>query len=252
MDTHNLDQTGQHYMIDKKLIRFIAKNSELTNKDIVLEIGYGKGALTKELAKHCAVIGIDIEDCGMNLDPQNKFRYLKLIRGNILDKIENIKQEYKFNKIISNIPYNISEPLFRKLFKIDFELCVLTMGKDFANLLTDEKQKSKNRIGIIANELYEIKLLKTVKPDSFFPRPRVDSAVISIKPKKIDKTNSIYKKIVFLDDKKLKNVMEKIIENKTKKQIKEITDKNKLFEKKLYELNNEEFVEFNELLSHLQ
>lgn len=247
MDNHNLDQTGQHYMIDKELIRFIVNNSELTNKDVVLEIGYGKGALTKKLAKHCAVIGIDIDDKEINLDPQNKFRYLKLIHGNILDEIETIKQEHKFNKIISNIPYNISEPLFRKLFKIDFELCVLTIGKDFADLLVNENQKSKNRIGIIANELYEIELLKIVKPESFFPHPRVDSAVISIKPKK---KKSIYRQIIMLDDKKLKNVLISIIKNRTKNELKQKLQ-SKLFEKKLYELNNEEFIEFDKILDSI-
>ncbi len=232
-------------MIDKELIKFMVKSSELTNKDVVLEIGYGKSILTKALAKHCAVIGIDIDDREINLDPQNKYRYLKLIHGNVLDEFETIKQEYKFNKIISNIPYNISEPLFRKLFKIDFDLCVLTIGKDFAYLLTDEKQKSKNRTGIIANELYEIKLLKTVKPHSFFPHPRVDSAVISLKPKK---TDSIYKEIIFLDDKKLKNALISIIKNKTKNELKKFMGDKELFAKKLFELDNKEFSELDYFL----
>ncbi len=50
---HNLDQTGQHYMIDKSLISFIVKHADIKPSDIVLEIGYGKGALTKELVKKC-------------------------------------------------------------------------------------------------------------------------------------------------------------------------------------------------------
>lgn len=226
-------------MIDKQLIKFIINESDLMNEDIVLEIGHGKGALTKELVKYSAVIGVDIDENLFDVKSNNR---LKLLKGNILENIEDIKQKYNFNKIISNIPYNISEPLFKKLFKIDFELCILTIGKDFADILTEKK--SKNRIGIIANELYEIKLLKTVKPDSFFPKPRVDSAVISIRPKKKE---SIYKQIVLLDDKKLKNALISIIKDKTKNELKQKLQ-SKLFEKKLYELSNQEFVEFDNLI----
>jgi 16S rRNA A1518/A1519 N6-dimethyltransferase RsmA/KsgA/DIM1 with predicted DNA glycosylase/AP lyase activity len=233
----NLDQTGQHYMIDKKLIQFIVQSAELKPTDVVLEIGYGKGALTKELVKKCKVIAVDIELNELNFINGK----LRVINGNILKLFEELYIKHKFNKIVSNIPYNISEPLMKILFKhIELECIVLTMGKNFSDLLLQKD----NRIGIIANRLYTIEQLQLVSPKSFSPAPRVDSVVLRFIPKQ---TNSIYKKLVVFDGVKLKNALERIWKNKTKKQVKALTV-NPLFSKRLYELSNEEFVEFDSLI----
>ena len=234
--SRNLDQTGQHFMIDKKLIEFIVKSAGLKPSDVVLEIGYGKGALTKELAKKCKVIAVDIEENGF--DAKN----VVFIRGNILELFDGLYNKYKFNKIVSNIPYNISEPLMKVLFKHpDIESIVLTFGKNFAGLLS----KKDNRIGIIANNLYIIESLKTVGPKAFSPRPRVDSVVLKVSPRK---SNSIYRKLILFDDLKLKNALEKILIDKTKKEVRTLTDAS-MFNKKLYELDNEEFLELSKFLS---
>jgi len=237
----NLDQTGQHYMIDSTLIKFIVNSAELEKDDIVLEIGYGKGALTKELAKKCKVIAIDIEE--------NKFeaKNVIFIKDNILNTFNQLYEKYTFNKIVANIPYNISEPLMKLIFKQhkELELVVLTVGKNFANLL----MSNDNRIGVIAAHMYNIELLKTVKPKSFSPPPRVDSEVILLEPKS-DVLSEMYSKLVLLDDRKLKNALEKILADKTKRQVKELTT-HPLFDKKLYELNNKEFVELDAIITGL-
>ena len=128
----NLDQTGQHYMIDAVLIRFIVNSAELEKDDVVLEIGYGKGALTKELAKKCRVIAIDIEN--NVFDAKN----VTFVEGNILTMFNSLYEKYSFNKIVANIPYNISEPLMKLIFKKhqELDLIVLTIGQNFANLST--------------------------------------------------------------------------------------------------------------------
>jgi 16S rRNA (adenine1518-N6/adenine1519-N6)-dimethyltransferase len=234
----NLDQTGQHYMIDPDLIRFIVNSAELEKDDVVLEIGYGKGALTKELAKKCKVIAIDIEE--------NKFeaKNVTFIKDNVLNVFNQLYETHTFNKIVSNIPYNISEPLMKLIFKkhAELESVVLTVGKNFSTILTSND----NRLGIIANHIYDIELLKTVKPRSFSPPPSVDSEVILLEPKS-DALSNMYSKLVLLDDRKLKNAFEKIFADKTKRQVKELT-KHPLFEKKIYELSNKEFVELDAII----
>ena len=240
----NLDQTGQHYMIDKKLIKFIVDEAMLEKDDVVLEIGYGHGELTREIVKKCNVIAIDIEKKHLDIKSAN----LHVIHGNILKEIDKLK----FTKIVSNIPYNISEPLMRKLFKIDFDLCVLTMGKNFA----DNLSKKDNRIGIIANHFYNIEILKIVKPASFYPRPQVDSAFVRIEPKNLDdlsESDILMRELIFLDDKKLKNAFEKIFKEKTKNELNALMKdaKIKFFNKKIYELSNEEFVLLDDSLIQL-
>jgi 16S rRNA (adenine1518-N6/adenine1519-N6)-dimethyltransferase len=234
----NLDQTGQHYMIDKSLIGFVIGNADLDNSDIVLEIGYGRGALTIPMAKKCKIIAVDIEK--NNFSAKN----VVFVQGNILDLFDELYSKYKFNKVVANIPYNISEPLMKLLFKHNLDLIVLTVGKNFAELLA----RPDNRIGIIASNMYDVELLREVKPSAFNPRPRVDSAVISLEPK-FNSMSKIYQQLVLLDDKKLKNAMDILLSGiKTRREIKQLTT-NSIFEKKLYELSNKEFELLNEYLN---
>ncbi len=236
----NLDQTGQHYMIDKTLIEFIVSCADLDKNDVVLEIGYGKGALTKYLAKKCKVIAIDIEEYQLDL------KNVTLVKGNILNLFESLFEKHRFNKVVANIPYNISEPLMKILFKYtELDSIVLTMGKNFADIIT----QTDNRLGIILNHLYDIEYLKTVNPRSFSPPPRVHSALIKLEPKS-DNLSKLYSKLVVLEDKKLKNAFENIFSDKTKRQVKELTQ-HVLFEKRLYELNNREFLELDNILREL-
>jgi 16S rRNA (adenine1518-N6/adenine1519-N6)-dimethyltransferase len=238
--SHNLDQTGQHYMIDKSIIAFITENADLEKTDVVLEIGYGKGALTKSLASKCKLIAVDIE--------KNEFelKHVKFVQGNILNLFNELYAKYHFNKIVANIPYNISEPLMKILFKnTQIESIVLTIGKNFVDIL----MKNDTRIGIIANYLYDIELLKIVKPKSFHPQPRVDSVIIKLEPKS-DKLSKIYSQLVLFDDKKLKNALASIFSNKTKREVKTLTTR-PLFNKKLYELSNKEFLELDEILYNI-
>jgi len=251
----NLDQTGQHYMIDKKLIRFIVDSSELKKNDLVLEIGYGHGALTRELIKDANVIAVDIEKRELGISSDR----LKLIEGNILELFDELSADYRFNKIVANIPYNISEPLFVKLFKKDFELCVLTIGENFAKILEGKD----TRLGILADKLFVINRLCKAPKKSFKPQPKVASTVISltkIPSDMLSQVGKIYRDLLFLDDKKLKNALEKIIDNEsslksyTKKQIAELIIKHKMketCEKKIYELSNKEFVEFDKFLEKI-
>ncbi|HEY9706186.1 MAG TPA: rRNA adenine dimethyltransferase family protein, partial [Allocoleopsis sp.] len=183
----NLDQTGQHYMIDQELVRFIVKSSLIKNSDIVLEIGYGTGVLTRELAKKSKLIGIDID--GKCDQVKNSI----LISGNILDTYWDLKKKYNFNKIVSNIPYNISEPLMKEIFKDDLDLVVLTIGEKFSKILLSKD----SRVGIISNDIFDVQILKAVSPSAFNPRPKVDSSVVRLIPK--DPSKSLYKKIVRYD-----------------------------------------------------
>jgi 16S rRNA (adenine1518-N6/adenine1519-N6)-dimethyltransferase len=250
----NLDQSGQHFMIDKKMIKFIVDSAELKAKDVVLEIGYGKGVLTRELIKKSNVIAIDIEENELGIDSDK----LALIKGNILEEFDELKIKYDFNKIVANIPYNISEPLFRKLFKNHFDLAILTIGKNFAEILT----KKDNRLGMIADKLLSIKILRSVPKKAFHPQPRVGSMLISVsKIIDLDDAGKIYRDLLFLDNKRIKNAFEKIIQNEssmrkiTKKALKALIKNNSMEEicsKKLYELDNKEFLMLDRFINSIK
>lgn len=226
-------------MIDRKLIKYMVDEAMLLPDDVVLEIGSGHGELTFEIAKKCKVIAVDIE--GIKLDHKN----IISIKGNVLDMFLELHKKYGFNKIVSNIPYNISEPLMKLLFNVDVELVLLTMGKNFSDILIAKD----NRISIIANELFDIEILKMIPQRSFRPMPRVDSALVLMQQRDldiVDKPAIYYKELVLLDDKKLKNALLNILSG-NKKDLK-LKLKDKLYDKNLYQLSNKEFMKFDEFL----
>ena len=121
----------------------------------------------------------------------------------------------------------------------------MTMGKNFADLLI----KKDNRISIIANELYNIEILKLISPKSFRPMPRVDSALVLMQQRDLDivqKPAIYYKELVMLDDKKLRNALPSILPGNKKDLKKKLEDQ--LYDKKLYQLSNKEFLKLDELM----
>jgi len=217
-------------MINTTILKRIVYLAELKEKDVVLEIGPGTGNLTKLLAKKSKIVCVE-KDCEISLAIENT----EFLNANILEVIETLE----FNKIVSNIPYCISEPLFKKLFKSDFELAVLTVGMKFYELLMSE-----HRFGIVSRAFFNVELIQEVPKSAFKPAPRVKSALIVLKPKQKKNEESILKKLVLLDDKKLKNALLKAFEGvKTKRETKEIIKAldSKTLGKKFWQLNEDEF-----------
>jgi 16S rRNA (adenine1518-N6/adenine1519-N6)-dimethyltransferase len=218
----NLDQ---HFMVDENILNRIVDAADLKKDDVVLEIGPGTGNLTRLLAKKAKVICVE-KDFDIALSIKNT----KFYNANVLDVIERLE----FTKIVSNIPFSISEPLFKKMFKLDFELAVLTVGMKFYELITSDK-----RFGIVTREFFDIEFMGEIPKSAFRPEPRVKSALIVLKPKDSD---SVLKRLVLLDDKKLKNSILKAFEGeKTKKEIREKIKGAVYLEKRFWELNETEF-----------
>ncbi len=191
----------QHFLGDKKALKEIIKAAELKAEDIILEIGAGKGILTKELAKHCKkVIAIEVDE---RLKPElgSLPKNVEVVFGNALELME----AFSFNKIVSNIPYSISEPLLKRMLKLKLELAVLMVGKDFHELLTEKESKWK----IIVPLFYELEKVCDVPRSSFIPPPRVDSVVLKFKSreKPLKEKESVLKEVILQDDKKLKNAL---------------------------------------------
>ena len=237
----------QHFLEDKLILSLIVKEAKLKKDDIVLEIGAGEGILTKELAKKSKVIAIELDE---------KFKKdLELLNvdvrfGNALDFINYLK----FNKIVANIPYSISEPLFKKLLKLDFDLAILMISENFFSLFSNDSKWS-----VIAKIFFDIKKIKDVSKECFNPKPRVDSVLIKLKKRKSKLTiiEKIIKEFVLQDDKKVKNALKfaiKRVEILTKNQAEERMYKLgiplNLFEKNVDYLSNEQFmIVYNKIIN---
>lgn len=191
---------GQNYLIDDFKRKKIINYGQLTKEDTVLEIGPGIGTLTIELAKKAGkVIAIEQDTTifkilKRRLEKEN-INNVELINGDA------VKVDFpKFNKIVSNLPYQISSPISFKFLNYDFDLAILMYQKEFADRMNGKVgTKQYSRLSAMLYFKADVKFLTKVSPESFIPSPKVDSAVVELKPKKekINEDNyKVYSKVV--------------------------------------------------------
>jgi len=179
----------QHFMIDVEIAKKIISFLDIKDNEKILEIGPGKGILTQFLKGDITVVEIDKKLCK---ELKEKFPNIKIINTSIINYSGN------FDKIISNVPYSILEPLMNKLMKIKFKLAILTVPSKFME---------KGVLNLIMNHFFTTNKLMNVNKHAFYPVPKVDSKVIEVKHKKLNSKEESLKRIYIQSDKKLKNVL---------------------------------------------
>lgn len=191
----------QHFMVDKDLIKRIVDKASLKKGEVILEIGAGTGNLTKELlGRGCRVIAVEKDEDLFNSLMRLGEKNLDIIHGNILDFLTKLR----FDRIVSNIPYSITEPLFNQLIKMNFKQAVLTIPESFFNILKEESSK----IAVMANIFFEIELMEKITKESFNPKPKTNSVVIILRPRKSKLKEEIILRGIFRKEKMLlKNAM---------------------------------------------
>ena len=243
----------QHFIIDEEMTRKIVGFACLGKKDVLLEVGAGFGSLTEEIASKAGKV------YSIEIDKKYKPALDKIVRKN-----KNLKILYKnalrikfppFNKIIANIPYNITEPLFIKLMRYKFDLGILTVGKNFTDILKGKK----SRLSLILPCYYDIKVLYGISPEIFYPKPKTYSSLIKIIPKKkenLTKKQLLLRYIFEHRYSKTKNALLKVItrQEKTKREARKIISlsKENFLEKIVDNLSNEEFVKLAEILQTIK
>ena len=180
---------GQNFLTDKKLLEDLVNLINVASNDRVLEIGPGKGDLTKILVNICdSYFGIELDkDLLIFLKKKFPKNINAFIGGDILKL--NPSEIYASNefRVIGNIPYNISSPIldwcekhYEKILDMHFML-----QKEFAlRCAGNEKTSSYGRLSVICNYLYEVTILKEVSKEFFNPEPKVDSLFVRFYPKK--------------------------------------------------------------------
>ena len=175
---------GQNYLIDKNKRDQIINFGNVTKDDVVLEIGTGIGTLTIELAKKAKkVIAIEQDEKICSI-------LAKRLKDEKIDNVELInddalKVEFpEFNKIVSNLPYQISSPITFKFLDYDFDLAILMYQKEFAARMNGEVgTKDYSRLSAMLYFKCDVEKLTEVSNESFIPKPQIDSTVIKLTPK---------------------------------------------------------------------
>jgi len=181
---------GQNFLTDQNIINKIINIVEIKDKSI-LEIGPGTGNLTKNILekkpKKLIVIEKD-NDLAKSLK-KNLEDSVKIINDDVL-KIDETNLDADVLTVFGNLPYNIStEILCNWILNIRnknfwFDNLVLMFQKEVADrIIAKFNTKNYGRLSILSNWKLEIEKICDVQPSSFFPKPKIDSSVLLLKPK---------------------------------------------------------------------
>lgn len=218
---------GQNFLSDKKLLEDLVNLINVDSNDRLLEIGPGKGDLTKNLINICdSYFGIEL-DKDLLVFLRNKFPKNRnaFIDGDILKlSASEIYASNQF-RVVGNIPYNISSPIldwcekhYEKILDIHFML-----QKEFAlRCAGNEKTSSYGRLSVICKYLYEVTILKEVSKEFFNPMPKVDSLFVKFSPKKrevnqkeLQNLKKVTRALFNKKRKKISNSLQDILEKET-------------------------------------
>ena len=208
---------GQNFLNNENILKKIVSISNLKNKNII-EIGPGKGALTKHIIAQEPKSLILIEKDKSLKSYLDKFIHqkesqLKIIYDDVL-KV-NLKEitPNKKSVIIGNLPYNISTTLIVNLLTImsDFAFMIFMVQSEVANRLCAKvSSKEYGRISVLSQLFCKIEKIFDIGPENFFPQPKVNSTLIKINPiKKLsfkyDDFDYLLKKAFCFRRKKIRN-----------------------------------------------
>lgn len=185
---------GQNFLNDKNILNKIANVANTNPNDLIIEIGPGAGALTEELIKKSQVLAYeidnDLEELLRNKFKNNNFELIidDFLKHDIKKDLESKKYEDLY--IIANLPYYITTPIINKIIddKLNVKKMVLMVQKEVGERFTASVgTKEYSSITVFLNYYFEVKKEFVVSKNSFYPRPNVDSIIVSFTRKEKEK-----------------------------------------------------------------
>ncbi len=181
---------GQNFLTDKHILEKIVNLVSIKDK-IILEIGPGTGNLTSYILKKKPKKIVVIEKDNMLANKlEKKFdKQLKIINEDVLN-IDETKLFTEKVTVFGNLPYNISTEILTKWIinlknNFWFDSLVLMFQKEVADRIIAEFNTSNyGRLSIICNWKLNIKKIFDIKPEAFYPKPKIDSTLLFLYPKK--------------------------------------------------------------------
>lgn len=174
---------GQNFLVDRTVVKAMVKAANLKPNDVVLEVGPGLGVLTGELAgkvKRVVAVEKDRRMIEILRETLKNFDNIELIQGDILRTDLAFPNRYK---VVANLPFYLASPLVRKLLENRSapEEMVLIIQKEVGQRIC-AKVPDMNLLAVSVQLYAKPEIVSYVSKKSFWPQPKVDSAIIRIKP----------------------------------------------------------------------
>ena len=190
---------GQNFLIDLNLINLLARTAKVNFNDVILEIGTGMGSLTGMLAEDAAaVVTVEIDQYlfqmareelehfdNVEMLKQDCLRNKNHMHPNVLDAVKKhlAAGPDRVFKLAANLPYNIATPIISNLLRCDVvpHSMAVTIQKELGDrLVAKPGSKDYGALSIWVQSLCDVEIVRIMSPKVFWPRPKVDSAIIYI------------------------------------------------------------------------
>ncbi len=173
---------GQHYLVDATIVERLASLAHIRGGERVLEIGTGKGALTKELCR------LSSQFDGYEVDEGNYNETLDVVgdSGARIHFADVFEERPKFDVLVSSLPYSRSASFVEWVSQLPYDRAVVLLQKDFVDkVLSPPGSRDYRAISVIAQASSEITVLDRVPRSAFSPQPKVTSIIVGMKPRRI-------------------------------------------------------------------
>jgi 16S rRNA (adenine1518-N6/adenine1519-N6)-dimethyltransferase len=193
---------GQNFLIDLNIHDLIVKAAAISLGDVVLEVGSGTGALTSLMAgRGAVVIAVDVDPAmaGLTAEATAGLPSVRVLVDDALANKNTLNPEILDNvraglaggpdrrfKLVANLPYHVATPVITNLLVHPEhcpELMVVTIQRELAErLCAGPATAAYGAVSIVVQALAEVSIVRSLPPSVFWPRPKVDSAIVAIRP----------------------------------------------------------------------
>ncbi|MDG6941359.1 MAG: hypothetical protein JRN34_00325 [Nitrososphaerota archaeon] len=172
---------GQHYIVEEELAMRMVEAAGISRGERVLEIGTGKGAITRLLAgKGASLLAFEV-------DRKNFDETLRALDGTGAEIRlgDAFAEKPEFDVLVASLPYSESSTFVGWLCTLEFKRAVVMLQEDFVRKLTAPPGDRNYRgVSALAQIAFDIRVLERVSNSAFSPRPKVGSSVVSIVPRR--------------------------------------------------------------------
>jgi 16S rRNA (adenine1518-N6/adenine1519-N6)-dimethyltransferase len=186
--SHPKKALSQNFLIDGNIVRKIVDTAQVQTDDVVLEIGPGPGALTEALLLKGAFVTA-IEKDAVFAQQLHRIQYLVNLKIHeedfLLFDLEKFLRSKKSKiKVVANLPYHITTPILLTLLphydKID-SLTIMVQKEYADRMVAASKTPHYSHLSLLVSFFCQAKLIFTINPNSFFPKPKIRSAIVHCK-----------------------------------------------------------------------